>query len=34
VQLNPKVRGSVVPADMFDEVVRLLAEYRSRPAPR
>jgi len=31
-QLNPKVRGTVVPADMFDEVVRLLAEYRSRPA--
>lgn len=31
-QLNPRVRGTVVPADMFDEVVRLLAEYRSRPA--
>lgn len=25
----PQIRGSVVPADMFDEVVRLLAEYRS-----
>lgn len=31
-QMNPKVRGTLVPADMFDEVVRLLAEYRSRPA--
>lgn len=28
--LYPKIRGSMVPADMFDEVVRLLAEYRSR----
>jgi TRAP-type C4-dicarboxylate transport system substrate-binding protein len=27
--LYPKIRGSMVPADMFDEVVRLLAEYRS-----
>lgn len=33
-QLNPRVRGTVVPAAMFDEVVRLLAEYRSRTAPR
>jgi hypothetical protein len=28
----PQIRGSLVPADMFDEVRRLLAEYRgSRP---
>lgn len=33
-QLNPKVRGKMVPPDMFDEVVRLLAEYRSRPVKR
>lgn len=26
----PELRGSMVPADMFDEVVRLLAEYRAR----
>jgi TRAP-type C4-dicarboxylate transport system substrate-binding protein len=26
---HPRIRGSMVPADMFDEVVRLLAEYRS-----
>jgi TRAP-type C4-dicarboxylate transport system substrate-binding protein len=33
-QLHPKIRGDLVPADMFDEVMRLLKEYRSRPAPR
>ena len=33
-RLYPRIRGSMVPADMFDEVVRLLAEYRSRPAGR
>jgi TRAP-type C4-dicarboxylate transport system substrate-binding protein len=27
----PEIRGSLVPADMFDEVVRLLTEYRARP---
>jgi TRAP-type C4-dicarboxylate transport system substrate-binding protein len=27
----PKIRGSMVPADVFDEVVRLLAEYRAAP---
>jgi len=30
--LYPRIRGTMIPADMFDEVVRLLAEYRSRPA--
>lgn len=30
----PRIRGGMVPADMFDEVRRLLAEYRARPAPR
>lgn len=28
-RLYPQIRGSIVPADMFDDVVRLLAEYRS-----
>jgi len=32
--MYPKIRGSMVPADMFDEVVRLVTEYRSRPVPR
>lgn len=31
-QLYPKVRGGMVPDDMFDEVMRQVAEYRSRPA--
>ena len=26
--LYPKIRGGLVPADMFDEVQRLLREYR------
>ena len=30
-QLYPRIRGGLVPTDMFDEVVRLLKEYRSRP---
>ena len=25
----PRIRGTMVPADMFDEVVRLLGEYRA-----
>jgi len=33
-QLYPRIRGTMVPADMFDEVVRLLAEYRARPGGR
>ena len=33
-QLYPRIRGSMVPADMFDEVVRILAEYRSRQGTR
>jgi TRAP-type transport system periplasmic protein len=33
-QLHPKIRGGMVPADMFDEVVKLLAEYRARPGSR
>ena len=32
--LYPRIRGSMVPADMFDEVVRLLREYRARPPAR
>ena len=31
-QMYPKIRGFMVPTDMFDEVVRLVTEYRSRPA--
>ena len=31
---HPPIRGSLVPPDMFDEVMRLRAEYRgSRPGP-
>lgn len=33
-QLYPKIRGGMVPADMFDEVVRLVTEFRSRPVSR
>jgi hypothetical protein len=34
-RLYPRIRGSLVPADIFDQVVRLLAEYRARrPAGR
>jgi TRAP-type C4-dicarboxylate transport system substrate-binding protein len=32
-QIYPKIRGTVVPADMFDEVVAALAEFRSRNTP-
>lgn len=28
-KLYPQIRGKIVPADMFDEVVHLLAEYRA-----
>jgi TRAP-type C4-dicarboxylate transport system substrate-binding protein len=28
-QLAPKIRGKMVPADIFDEVQRLLKEYRA-----
>jgi len=31
-QVYPKIRGTLVPAAMFDEVQRLLKEYRARPA--
>jgi TRAP-type transport system periplasmic protein len=34
-RLYPRIRGTIVPADMFDEVTRLLAEYRAaHPAGR
>lgn len=33
-QMYPRIRGTLVPEDMFDEVMRLVTEYRSRPAPR
>ena len=33
-RLYPQIRGNLVPADMFDEVVRLLAEYRANPTGR
>ncbi len=34
-RLYPRIRGALVPADIFDQVVRLLAEYRAqRPAGR
>jgi TRAP-type C4-dicarboxylate transport system substrate-binding protein len=28
----PQIRGSIVPPDMYDEVQKLLAEYRAMPA--
>jgi len=28
--IYPKIRGAIVPADIFDEVVRLLKEYRNK----
>jgi TRAP-type C4-dicarboxylate transport system substrate-binding protein len=31
-QVYPKIRGGMVPAEMFDEVVRLLKEYRAASA--
>ena len=30
----PRIRGTMAPADMFDQVQRLLAEYRARPPAR
>ena len=30
----PKIRGAIVPAEMFDEVVRLLQEFRKATAPK
>jgi TRAP-type C4-dicarboxylate transport system substrate-binding protein len=33
-KLYPQIRGSIVPADMFDEIVRVLAEYRARKGDR
>jgi len=27
-KIYPEIRGTIVPADIFDEVVRLLKEYR------
>ena len=29
-QMYPKIRGTMVPADMFDEAVRLVTEYRAQ----
>jgi TRAP-type C4-dicarboxylate transport system substrate-binding protein len=29
-EIQPKIRGKLVPADMYDEVQRLLKEYRTR----
>jgi TRAP-type transport system periplasmic protein len=31
-EVYPKIRGTIVPADMFDEVRRLLQEFRSSGA--
>lgn len=33
-QIQPKIRGGMVPADTYDEVVKALAEYRARPASK
>ncbi len=32
-QLGPKIRGAVVPADIFDAVERHVREFRARPTP-
>lgn len=32
--MYPKIRGFMVPADMFDEVLRIVTEYRSRSTTR
>jgi hypothetical protein len=29
--LYPNIRGTIVPADMFDQVVQLLRDYRATP---
>ena len=29
----PRIRGTIVPADLFDEVRRLVAEYRAQKRP-
>jgi TRAP-type C4-dicarboxylate transport system substrate-binding protein len=33
-EVYPKIRGAIVPAEMFDEVVRLLQEFRKSGAPK
>ena len=33
-QLYPMIRGTLVPADLFDEVQRLLREHRASVAAR
>jgi TRAP-type transport system periplasmic protein len=33
-EVYPKIRGAIVPADMFDEVVRLLQEFRKDNPPK
>jgi len=33
-RLYPRIRGTLVPADIFDEVMRLRAEYRGQPGAR
>jgi len=30
----PKIRGAIVPAEMFDEVIRLLQEFRKNPTSK
>jgi hypothetical protein len=32
-QVYPKIRGKMVPADLFDEVQRVLQEYRASAKP-
>jgi hypothetical protein len=32
-QFYPKIRGGIVPGDMFDKVQQLLREYRSSNGP-
>jgi hypothetical protein len=33
-EVYPKIRGAIVPAEMFDEVIRLLQEFRKNAASK
>jgi methyl coenzyme M reductase subunit C len=31
-KVQDRIRGKIVPADMFDEATRIVKEYRAKPA--
>jgi hypothetical protein len=33
-EVYPKIRGAIVPAEMFDEVVRMLQDFRKSAASK